>query len=106
LAPPFTGVISSLVNDVFNPLLGRQQAALIFSNVFVSFNGQPYGNRNPARQQRDHPVPDRELRRVLVGEGPDQAERTTGRRCCPLQTKGPVGREIRDLFKAKPQNQA
>jgi large conductance mechanosensitive channel len=38
----FTGVVSSLVKDVFNPLLGRLTGGVDFSNVFWSLNGQHY----------------------------------------------------------------
>ena len=38
----FTGVVSSLVKDVFNPLLGLLVGGLDFSNVFVALNGQHY----------------------------------------------------------------
>ncbi len=38
----FTGVVSSLVKDVFNPLLGRLTGGVDFSNVFRALNGQHY----------------------------------------------------------------
>jgi large conductance mechanosensitive channel len=38
----FTGVVSSLVKDVFNPLLGRLTGGVDFSNVFWALNGQHY----------------------------------------------------------------
>jgi large conductance mechanosensitive channel len=38
----FTGVVSSLVKDVFNPLLGLLTGGVDFSNVFVTLNGQHY----------------------------------------------------------------
>ena len=38
----FTGVVTSLVKDVFNPLLGRLTGGLDFSNVFWALNGQHY----------------------------------------------------------------
>ncbi len=40
----FTGVVSSLVKDVFNPLLGLLTGGVDFSNVFWSLNGQHYGS--------------------------------------------------------------
>ena len=40
----FTGVVNSLVKDVFNPLLGRLTGGLDFSNVFWSLNGQHYAS--------------------------------------------------------------
>ena len=38
----FTGVVSSLVKDVFNPILGLLTGGVDFSNVFVTLNGQHY----------------------------------------------------------------
>jgi large conductance mechanosensitive channel len=38
----FTGVVGSLVKDVFNPLLGRLTGGVDFSNVFWALNGQHY----------------------------------------------------------------
>lgn len=38
----FTGVVSSLVKDVFNPLLGLLTGGVDFSNIFVALNGQHY----------------------------------------------------------------
>lgn len=38
----FTGVVNSLVKDVFNPLLGLITGGVDFSNVFVAMNGQHY----------------------------------------------------------------
>ncbi|MBN8873321.1 MAG: large conductance mechanosensitive channel protein MscL [Rhodospirillales bacterium] len=38
----FTGVVNSLVKDVFNPLLGLLVGGIDFSNVFVALNGQHY----------------------------------------------------------------
>ena len=40
----FTGVVSSLVKDVFNPLLGRLTGGVDFSNIFWSLNGQHYAS--------------------------------------------------------------
>ena len=40
----FTGVVNSLVKDVFNPLLGLAIGGIDFSNVFWSLNGQHYAN--------------------------------------------------------------
>jgi large conductance mechanosensitive channel len=40
----FTGVVNSLVKDVFNPLLGLATGGIDFSNVFWSLNGQHYAN--------------------------------------------------------------
>src|SRR3979409_1157428 len=38
----FTGVVGSLVKDVFNPILGLAIGGVDFSNLFVALNGQPY----------------------------------------------------------------
>lgn len=40
----FTGVVNSLVKDVFNPLLGLAIGGLDFSNLFWALNGQHYAN--------------------------------------------------------------
>jgi len=40
----FTGVVGSLVKDVFNPLLGLLIGGVDYSNVFYSLNGQHYAN--------------------------------------------------------------
>jgi large conductance mechanosensitive channel len=40
----FTGVVNSLVKDVFNPLLGLAIGGIDFSNLFWSLNGQHYTN--------------------------------------------------------------
>jgi large conductance mechanosensitive channel len=46
----FTGVVSSLVKDVFNPLLGLATGGVDFSNVFFSLNGQHYANLADAQK--------------------------------------------------------
>ena len=38
----FTGVVNSLVKDVFNPLLGLAIGGIDFSNLFVALNGEHY----------------------------------------------------------------
>lgn len=38
----FTGVVSSLVKDVINPILGLVVGGIDFSNVFFTLNGQHY----------------------------------------------------------------
>jgi len=45
----FTGVVSSLVKDVFNPLLGLATGGVDFSNVFA-LNGQHYANLTDAQK--------------------------------------------------------
>ncbi len=46
----FTGVVGSLVKDVFNPLLGLLTGGVDFSNVFYSLNGQHYANLTDAQK--------------------------------------------------------
>ena len=46
----FTGVVGSLVKDVFNPLLGLATGGVDFSNVFYSLNGQHYANLTDAQK--------------------------------------------------------
>jgi large conductance mechanosensitive channel len=46
----FTGVVNSLVKDVFNPLLGLAIGGIDFSNVFWALNGQHYANLDDARR--------------------------------------------------------
>jgi len=38
----FTGVVNSLVKDVFNPILGLALGGVDFSNLFIPLNGQHY----------------------------------------------------------------
>ena len=40
----FTGVVNSLVKDVFNPVLGLAIGGIDFSNLFVALNGQHYAS--------------------------------------------------------------
>jgi large conductance mechanosensitive channel len=46
----FTGVVSSLVKDVFNPVLGIMTGGVDFSNLFFSLNGQHYGSLADAQK--------------------------------------------------------
>jgi len=46
----FTGIVSSLVKDVFNPVLGLLTGGLDFSNVFIPLNGQHYANLADAQK--------------------------------------------------------
>src|SRR5580698_1112351 len=46
----FTGVVSSLVKDVFNPFLGLLTGGLDFSNLFIPLNGQHYANLADAQK--------------------------------------------------------
>ncbi len=46
----FTGVVGSLVKDVFNPVLGILTGGVDFSNVFFALNGQTYANLEDAKK--------------------------------------------------------
>jgi len=46
----FTGVVNSLVKDVFNPLIGLLIGGVDFSNVFFTLNGQHYANLADAQK--------------------------------------------------------
>jgi large conductance mechanosensitive channel len=46
----FTGVVSSLVQDVFNPVLGLLSGGIDFSNVFVALNRESYATLEDARK--------------------------------------------------------
>lgn len=46
----FTGVVNSLVKDVFNPLLGLAVGGIDFSNVFWALNGQHYASLAEAQR--------------------------------------------------------
>jgi large conductance mechanosensitive channel len=46
----FTGVVSSLVKDVLNPVLGLATGGIDFSNIFIPFNGQHYANLADAQK--------------------------------------------------------
>lgn len=45
----FTGIVSSLVSDVFMPILGLITSGLDFSNLFVALNGEHYDTLKAAR---------------------------------------------------------
>ena len=87
----FTGVVNSLVKDVFNPMLGLALGGVDFSNLFVPLNGQHYDSLADAQHagaadaeprpvhQRDHQLPHRRLRDLLGGEGADPAAPARGR---------------------------
>ena len=40
----FTTIVTSLVKDIFNPVLGLVIGGIDFSNLFVSLNGQHYAS--------------------------------------------------------------
>ncbi len=46
----FTGVVSSLVKDVINPVIGLMSGGVDFSNVFVPLNGQHYASLADAQK--------------------------------------------------------
>ena len=46
----FTGVVNSLVKDVFNPVLGLATGGIDFSNVFWALNGQQYATLADAQK--------------------------------------------------------
>jgi large conductance mechanosensitive channel len=46
----FTGVVNSLVKDVFNPLLGLAIGGIDFSNLFVALNRQHYDSLADAQR--------------------------------------------------------
>jgi len=46
----FTGVVNSLVKDVFNPVLGLAIGGVDFSNLFVTLNGQHYPSLTEAQR--------------------------------------------------------
>jgi large conductance mechanosensitive channel len=46
----FTGVVNSLVKDVFNPVLGLLSGGVDFSNVFVALNNEHYATLEDARR--------------------------------------------------------
>ncbi len=46
----FTGVVNSLVKDVFNPLLGLAIGGIDFSNLFVALNGQHFATLADAQK--------------------------------------------------------
>ena len=46
----FTGVVNSLVKDIFNPVLGLLIGGIDFTNMFVALNGQHYATLEAAKQ--------------------------------------------------------
>ena len=45
----FTGVVNSLVKDIFNPLLGALIGGIDFSNVFLPLDGHHYHSLDEAK---------------------------------------------------------
>ncbi len=46
----FTGIVNSLVKDLFNPLLGMAIGGIDFSNIFFPLNGQHYDSLDVAQK--------------------------------------------------------
>jgi len=46
----FTGIVNSLVKDVFNPVLGLLTGGVDFSNVFWALNGKQYASLAEAQR--------------------------------------------------------
>jgi len=46
----FTGIVNSLVKDIFNPVLGVVAGGIDFTNVFIALNGRHYDTLEAARQ--------------------------------------------------------
>jgi len=46
----FTGVVNSLVKDIFNPVIGLLIGGVDFSNVFIPLNGQHYNSLADAQR--------------------------------------------------------
>ena len=46
----FTGVVTSLVKDLFNPILGLLTGGIDFSNRFLALNGQHYDTLDAAQK--------------------------------------------------------
>jgi large conductance mechanosensitive channel len=45
----FTGIVSSLVKDIFNPIIGILVGGIDFSNVFVALDGKSYASLDAAK---------------------------------------------------------
>ena len=48
----FGKIVTSLVNDIFMPVIGLALGKIDFSNLFISLNGQSYPTLADARKQR------------------------------------------------------
>ena len=46
----FTGVVSSLVKDVFGPVLGMLAGGIDFSNIFITLKGEHYATLDAAQK--------------------------------------------------------
>lgn len=45
----FTGIVSSLVKDIFNPIIGIVVGGIDFSNLFVALDGKSYASLEAAK---------------------------------------------------------
>ncbi len=45
----FTGIVNSLVKDIFNPIIGILVGGIDFSNVFVALDGKSYPTMDAAK---------------------------------------------------------
>jgi large conductance mechanosensitive channel len=46
----FSGVVGSLVKDLFNPIIGLLVGGVDFSNIFLALNGQHYASLDAAQK--------------------------------------------------------
>ncbi len=46
----FTGIVNSLVKDIFNPVIGMAVGGIDFSNIFVPLNGEHYNSLADAQR--------------------------------------------------------
>ena len=45
----FTGIVNSLVKDIFNPIIGIAVGGIDFSNIFVALDGKSYATMDAAK---------------------------------------------------------
>jgi large conductance mechanosensitive channel len=48
----FGKIVTSLVNDILNPIIGLATGRLDFSSLFISLNGQHYANLDQAKSAK------------------------------------------------------
>ena len=46
----FSGIVSSLVKDILNPVIGLAIGGVDFSNIFIALNGQHYASLDAAQK--------------------------------------------------------
>ena len=46
----FGGIVTSLVKDILNPIIGLAIGGVDFSNIFITLNGQHYGSLDAAQK--------------------------------------------------------